>query len=63
MQEMQIYKVYPAIPEPLAFLDYLARNLWWSWNDEAIDLFRRINPVQWEAVGKNPVAFLARISQ
>ncbi|HSL62285.1 MAG TPA: alpha-glucan family phosphorylase [Desulfotignum sp.] len=63
MQEMQIYKVYPAIPEPLAFLDYLARNLWWSWNDEAIDLFRRINPVQWESVGKNPVAFLARISQ
>ncbi|MCF8092034.1 MAG: alpha-glucan family phosphorylase [Desulfotignum sp.] len=63
MEEMQIYKVYPAIPEPLSFLDYLARNLWWCWNDEAVDLFYRINPVQWEAVKKNPVAFLARISQ
>jgi starch phosphorylase len=60
---MQIYKVYPAIPEPLAFLGDLARNLWWSWNDDAIDLFRRIHPGLWEKVGKNPVVFLARISQ
>ncbi|MCA1787577.1 MAG: alpha-glucan family phosphorylase, partial [Desulfobacteraceae bacterium] len=63
MEEIQIYKVYPAIPEPLSFLNYLARNLWWCWNDEAVDAFRRINPAQWELVEKNPVAFLARISQ
>ncbi len=63
MQEMQIYKVYPAIPESLSFLDRLARNLWWCWNDEAIDVFRRINPEQWETVEKNPVVFLTRISQ
>jgi glycogen phosphorylase len=63
MEEIQIYKVYPAIPEPLSFLNYLARNLWWCWNDEAVDVFRRINPIQWEIVEKNPVAFLARISQ
>jgi glycogen phosphorylase len=63
MEEMQIYKVYPAIPERLSFLDYLARNLWWCWNDDAIDVFRRIDPVLWETVGKNPVAFLARIPQ
>jgi len=63
MKEMQIYKVYPAIPEPLIFLDYLARNLWWSWNSEAIELFYRINPTQWEKIKKNPVAFLSRVSQ
>ncbi|CCK80641.1 alpha-glucan family phosphorylase [Desulfobacula toluolica] len=63
MEKMQIYKVYPAIPEPLSFLDYLARNLWWCWNHEAIELFRRINPVQWEKIGKNPVAFLSCITQ
>ena len=63
MEHMQIYKVYPAIPEPLAFLDYLARNLWWCWNHEAIELFYRINPVLWEKVSKNPVAFLGGISQ
>ncbi len=63
MEEMQIYKVYPAIPEPLSFLDYLSRNLWWCWDQEAIELFYRINPVQWEKIGKNPVAFLSHISQ
>ncbi|THB78026.1 MAG: alpha-glucan family phosphorylase [Desulfobacteraceae bacterium] len=63
MRTIKIYKVYPAIPDALEFLDYLARNLWWSWNHEAIELFRRINPGLWEDVGKNPVAFLSRISQ
>lgn len=63
MEEMQIYKVYPAIPEPLLFLDYLARNLWWCWNHEAVELFHRIHPKQWEKMGKNPVAFLSYISQ
>ncbi|MCK5837498.1 MAG: DUF3417 domain-containing protein, partial [Desulfobacula sp.] len=63
MKKVQIYKVYPAIPESLSFLDYLARNLWWCWNHEAVELFRRIHPGQWETVGKNPVAFLSNISQ
>ncbi len=63
MESMKIYKVYPAIPESLSFLNYLARNLWWCWNPEAIDLFQRIHPGKWEDVGKNPVAFLSRISQ
>ena len=63
MKKMQIYKVYPAIPEPLSFLDYLARNLWWCWNHEAIEIFERIDPRLWVDIGKNPVAFLSRISQ
>jgi glycogen phosphorylase len=63
MEKMQIYKVYPAIPESLSFLDNLARNLWWCWNHEAIDLFQRIHPAQWEKSEKNPVAFLSHISQ
>lgn len=63
MKGMQIYKVYPDIPEPLSFLEYLSRNLWWCWNHEAVELFYRMNPALWERVGKNPVAFLSRISQ
>jgi starch phosphorylase len=63
MENMKIYKVYPAIPEPLSFLDYLARNMWWSWNHEAVELFYRINPLQWRKSGKNPIAFLSHISQ
>lgn len=63
MKDIQIYKVYPAIPEQLSFLDYLARNLWWCWNPEAVELFYRMNPGQWEKAKKNPVAFLSLISQ
>ncbi len=62
MKKVQIYKVYPAIPESLSFLDLLARNLWWCWNHDAIELFHRIHPVKWEKSGKNPVAFLSHIS-
>ncbi len=60
---MRVYKVYPAIPDALSFLNDLARNLWWCWNHDALDLFYRINPNLWEGVGKNPVLFLSRISQ
>ncbi|MCP4117195.1 MAG: glycosyltransferase family 1 protein [Desulfobacteraceae bacterium] len=63
MDNLQVFKVYPSIPEPLMFLDYLSKNLWWCWNYDAVELFRRINPVQWEAKKRNPVAFLTSISQ
>lgn len=63
MNPMRVYKVYPAIPDTLSFLNELARNLWWCWHHDAVDLFYRINPALWESVGKNPVVFLSRISQ
>ena len=43
--------------------NYLSKNLWWCWNYDAVELFRRINPGQWEMAGRNPVAFLATITQ
>jgi phosphorylase/glycogen(starch) synthase len=32
------------LPYRLIFLDILSKNLWWSWNEEAIDLFAGIDP-------------------
>ncbi|MEA2060177.1 MAG: alpha-glucan family phosphorylase [Thermodesulfobacteriota bacterium] len=63
MKGFQAFRVYPLIPEPLIFLDYLSKNLWWCWNYDAVELFRRINPVQWENHNRNPVPFLASIPQ
>ena len=40
----------------------LARNLWWSWDADTTSLFREIDPVQWRAVGNNPIALLQQIS-
>jgi starch phosphorylase len=36
----------------------IARNLWWSWDDEAVALFREIDPVLWRELDHNPIALL-----
>ncbi len=36
----------------------LANNLWWSWNDETIALFRDLDPQRWVELDHNPVALL-----
>jgi starch phosphorylase len=41
----------------------LACNLWWSWNHEAIELFRRLDRDLWESTGHNPVLILGTIRQ
>ena len=50
------------IPEELAKLSELSRNIWWSWNHEATDLFEDLNPALWAEVGQNPVLLLERLS-
>lgn len=51
------------IPEKLSRLRDIAYNLWWSWNSEAIDLYREIDLPLWEKLDKNPVRFLGEVSQ
>ena len=63
MSYLQTFQVLPDIPEPLSFLEVLSRNLWWCWQKDAIELFRRINPPLWVEAGRNPIVFLTRISQ
>jgi starch phosphorylase len=61
MSNLMTFQVFPTIPEPLAFLETLSRNLWWSWKKEAEELFRRIDPRLWENSGRNPILFLTQI--
>ena len=63
MNGLQTYQVFPATPEPLKFLERLARNLWWCWHMDAIELFRRINPRLWSQSGRNPILFSTLIPQ
>ncbi|HER09162.1 MAG TPA: alpha-glucan family phosphorylase [Bacteroides sp.] len=49
------------IPEQLKILEELSRNLWWSWTQEAGDLFESMNPDLWREVGENPVELLERL--
>ncbi|MFN8378185.1 MAG: alpha-glucan family phosphorylase [Anaerolineae bacterium] len=55
--------VVPKLPEPLKRLEELAYNLWWSWNHNAVALFRRIDRDLWISTGHNPVMILGRVSQ
>ncbi|HEY9124662.1 MAG TPA: alpha-glucan family phosphorylase [Bacteroidales bacterium] len=46
------------IPEELHALEELSKNLWWSWNYDAIDLFRSIDPELWVKSDENPIVLL-----
>ncbi len=36
----------------------LARNLWWSWDQDCVSLFRDLEPARWRQVNQNPIAIL-----
>lgn len=55
--------VISALPDKFKRLNDIAYNLWWSWNPEAIDIYREIDLELWEKLGKNPVRFLQEVSQ
>lgn len=40
----------------------LARNLWWVWQPEVIDLFRSLDPELWTKTHHNPIVFLKEIN-
>jgi starch phosphorylase len=63
MKPIRTFIVVPSLPEALAPLKELANNIWWCWNPEAIALWRRLDPVQWEETYHNPVKMLGNISQ
>jgi glycogen phosphorylase len=39
----------------------LARNLWWSWDNDCISLFRDLNPTRWRELNQNPISLLSEI--
>ncbi len=63
MTQFQTIYIFPTIPEPLLFLDKLSRNLWWSWQRDAVELFRRIDPRLWRESNGNPLYFSTLIPQ
>ena len=39
----------------------LARNLWWSWDNESTAIFHDIDPLRWRQLNHNPIALLSEI--
>ena len=62
MPSIQKFVVTPNLPGPLEPLLRIARNVWWTWNVEAINLLRRVDPDLWDKFHGNPVAVLGSLS-
>lgn len=50
------------LPENLKSLDKLARNIWWSWNNEIFELFKSIDKELWKQLHHNPILLLDNLS-
>jgi starch phosphorylase len=54
--------VKSTVPVELEKLVEVSRNIWWSWNYEATELFKDLDPELWKESGHNPVLLLERMS-
>src|SRR6266496_1971001 len=50
------------VTEMIAGLNRLARNLWWTWNQEAQEIFHELSPRGWQNLYHNAVAVLHEVS-
>ena len=39
----------------------LAQNLWWSWDEESVSLFRELDPLRWRECDHNPIQLLQQM--
>ncbi|MDI6751949.1 MAG: alpha-glucan family phosphorylase [bacterium] len=56
------FSIKSSIPQNIERLRDLSYNLWWAWNPDAYELFSRLDPILYERMGNNPVAFLETVS-
>jgi len=40
----------------------LAKNLWWSWHPEVVNIFRELDPIKWRKIDHNPIVLLAEMT-
>src|SRR5918992_1203604 len=51
------------IPARIERLREIAGDLWWTWNTQARELFRRLDYPLWRQTAHNPVLMLRLVSQ
>src|SRR5438552_7051705 len=50
------------LTELIVGLNRLARNLWWTWNQESQEIFQELSPRGWQNLYHNAVAVLHEVS-
>lgn len=61
--DWQSIEVAAALPERFEKLRDIMMNIWWSWNNNALEMFRYIDPVLWEKWRYNPITLLKDVSE
>lgn len=57
------FVVTPSLPESLQDLSVISENMWWCWNSDAVELFRRLDRDVWEESYHSPKAMLGLVKQ
>ena len=57
------FTVVPSLSGELSALQRIAYNMFWCWEPEATNLFRRMDPDLWQKTRHNPVEMLGILQQ
>jgi len=60
---LHTFTVVPLLTGELAALQRIAYNMWWCWEPDAINLFRRMDADLWQSTRHNPVEMLGILQQ
>jgi len=63
MRALRSFTVRAQLPHELAPLQELAFNLRWSWDERTRDLFRWVDPQEWEDSHHDPVRLLGLVNR
>lgn len=63
MKAIHRFTVRAALPDPIAPLDRLAKNLRWSWHRPTEELFAGLAPRAWDKVHGDPVKLLGALTR
>ncbi|MCA1709249.1 MAG: alpha-glucan family phosphorylase, partial [Actinobacteria bacterium] len=63
MKALRSFAVHASLPEPLEALVSIATNLRWSWDSQAVDLFRWVDAAAWERAEHDPMRMLGLVSK
>lgn len=58
---MESYTALASLPDRISGLGRLAFDLWWTWNQEVREVFRRLDYPLWRLTSHNPVRMLGMV--
>jgi phosphorylase/glycogen(starch) synthase len=54
--------IRPNVPDKFIVLRDLSQNLWWTWNHDAVELFKMVSRPLWDSKAHNPIAMIEALT-